>query len=193
MTISAVPFVRLTALAGIALVVSGFVLGVAEQQPTTRAQAVSPTTPVQVGGLVYQAPQARVLDPGNPVDREILRGVPAARRPLPRTEAWFGVFLGVSNPQRRALPAAQRFVLVDLDGHRFAPEPLGDDAYAYRAAAVAAGRDYPPETSPAARNLTAQGALLLFRIPRASYDFGALELRIADPSGRGPAASLAVS
>ena len=195
MTISAVPFIRVTAVAGIALIVATFALEITGREQQTRPAIGAPTQEaVAVGGLTYQSPESRPLDPGNPVDREILRGVPTVRRPLPSSEEWFGVFLAVSNPGRRVLPAARRFTLVDLDGRRFRPErQLGNDAYAYRPTTVRPGRGYPPAASAAAHNLTAQGALLLFRIPRASDDFWSLGLRIADPAGRQPPADLAVS
>jgi hypothetical protein len=194
-TISAVPFIRLTVVAGIALVLATFVLELTGHEQERQLATGAPTQDaIALGGLTYKSPESRPLDPRNPVDRAILRGVPTVRRPLPRSEEWFGVFLTVSNPGRHVLPAARRFVLVDADGHRFRPDRrLGDDPYAYRPTAVAPGRRYPPDASAAARNLTAQGALLLFRIPRASDDFGSLELRIADPAGRRPPADLTVS
>jgi hypothetical protein len=193
--ISAVPFIRLTAVAGIALIVATFVLEITGHEQKRPPAIGAPTQDaVAVGGLTYESPESRPLDPSNPVDRAILRGVPPVRRPLPRSEEWFGVFLTVSNPGRHVLSAARRFTLVDVDGRRFRPEHrLADDAYAYRPTTVPPGRSYPPAASAAARNLTAQGALVLFRIPRASDDFGSLELRIADPAGRQPPADLAVS
>jgi hypothetical protein len=182
-------FVRVTAIAGIVLVVAGLALA------AVRHEASSPAmTTAEAGGLLYTYGASRPLDPHDPDDREILRGIPAAQRPLPRGEEWFGVFLAAYNPQRRALPTARRFVLVDTDGHRFAPEQrLGDNAYAYRPTDVGPGLRYPPDGSAAARNLTTEGALLLFRIPQASYEYGTLELRLTDPAATGPPASLRVS
>ena len=193
MSISAVPFVRLTALAGIAIILVGVVVvGVADREQSRRAASATQSA-VRLGGLVYQAPEARPLDPANPVDRGILRGETAISRRLPASQEWFGVFLTVDNPGRRPRPAARRFELVDLDGHRFRPEPgAGGGPYAYRPGDVAPGRVYPPASSVAAENLTAQGALLLFRIPRASLDFGSVAVRISDPTSHGASADLPV-
>ena len=190
--ISAVPFIRLTALAGILLILAAFVLAIVGRE---NRSATPPTLNlVSLGGLLYQAPEHRPLDPGNPVDREILRGVSATRRRVPANQEWFGVFLTVSNPGRRARPAARQFQLVHLDGHHFRPQPgVRGDPYAYRPGDVAPGTVYPPASSVAAQNLTAQGVLLLFLIPRPSLDFGSLVLRITDPSGHGARADLPVS
>ena len=197
MRYSRVPFIGLTAVLGVVLVASLFVLRVSGHDQDIQIVAQGRTDNalkdmVALGGLTYQAPEARPLDPGNPVDAEILRGVPAVRRPLPSGDEWYGVFLTASNPSSRLLPSARQFGLVDVDGHRFPEERgLGHSPYAYRPQAVAAGATYPPDSSAAARNLTAQGGLLLFRVPRTSVDYGALELRISDQAGA--TADLAVS
>jgi hypothetical protein len=191
-TISAVPFVRVTALAAIAIVVAAVVLRVVAHGGATSAASPPPRGLVSVGGLVYQVPEARVLDPANPVDRAIVGGVSATRRRLPAGQEWFGVFLTVANPGRRVRPAARRFVLVSFDGRRFRPQSgVGADPYAYRPGDVAPGRVYPPGSSVAAQNLTARGALLLFRIARTSLD-GPVVLRISDPAGHAPPADLPV-
>jgi hypothetical protein len=194
---SRAPFIGLTAVLGIVLVASLLVLRVSGHDQEIQIVAQGRTdnalkNRVALGGLTYQAPEARPLDPGNPVDAEILRGVPAVRRPLPSGDEWYGVFLTASNPSARPLPSARQFSLLDIDGHRFPQKRgLGRNPYAYRSQAVAAGATYPPDSSAAAQNLTALGGLLLFRVPRASVDYGALELRISDHAGG--VADLAVS
>jgi len=173
-------------LAAVAVIAGGMFLG--EDEVRYHPAAATPREPVAVGGLVYRSMDARTLDPRNRVDREILSGIPAARRPLPSGEQWFGVFLTVTNPGSTAVRPARRFSLVDIDGRRFTPQSIPrDHGYAYRPALVRPGRQYPPSDSVPARNLTAQGALLLFRIPRASYKAGALELLIPDPAAGRPA------
>jgi hypothetical protein len=176
----------------VAVAAGGMFLG--QSQVRHLPVAATPRAPVAAGGLVYRSMGARALDPHNPVDREILRGIPAIRRPLPRGQEWFGVFLTVTNPGTSELPSSRRFALVDLDGRRFTPQAAPHDSrYAYRPADVAPGRQYPRVYSVPAQNLTAEGALLLFRIPRASYQAGTLTLLVGDPSAQQPPAPMAVS
>src|SRR3712207_6171593 len=94
-------YMRVTAIASIALVVTGLVLGVVGHDQIKHEYANGSSIDVaRVGGLVYTVAGSREFDPRNPVDRQILRGIPAARRPLPRSQAWFGVFVDAFNPQR---------------------------------------------------------------------------------------------
>jgi len=193
MSINPLPFARLTVLAGVVILLTGFAMGIVDRDAGTPA-AASAQSVGELGGLVYQVPEARALDPGNPVDAGILHGIPVARGALPAGQEWYGVFLTVQNPGRRARLAARSLVLVDVEGHRFGPEqPLGSNVYAYRLGRLGPGQVYPPAISPAAENLTAQGALLLFRIPRASQAAGPLELRIHPPAGHGQPQDLPVS
>jgi hypothetical protein len=186
---------RLLAVLGFsAVLVAGGAMLLGEHQVRQLRLAATPRAPVAVGGLVYRSSDARTLDPRNPVDRQILRGIPAVQRPLPRDEEWFGVFITVTNPGTSRLPSSRHISLVDLDGHRFLPQPTPrTQRYGYRPAEIAPGRQYPRVYSAPAQNLAAQGALLLFRIPRASYRDGSLELRVADPSSGQPPATMAVS
>ena len=193
MSINPLPFARLTALAGVLVLLTGLAMGIIDRDAGTPASASSLSVG-ELGGLVYQVPEARALDPGNPVDAEVLRGSSVTRAALPAGQEWFGVFLAVQNPGRRPRPAAHSFTLLDVEGHGFRPEQrLGTDLYAYRLRRLGPGQIYPPAISPAAENLTAQGALLLFRIPRASQAAGPLELRIHAPAGRAQPEELVVS
>ncbi|HEX2085979.1 MAG TPA: hypothetical protein VHF89_09880 [Solirubrobacteraceae bacterium] len=174
-------------LAAAAVIAAGILLG--ENEVRHFPVAATPRAPVAAGGLVYRAMDARTLDPHNPVDRRILRGVPAVQRPLRRGEAWFGVFLMVTNPGHAPLRSTGRLSLVDAGGRRFAAQRLPrDGGYAYRAGVIAAGGRYPRNDSAPARNLAAQGALVLFRVPRRAVQDGSLALTI----GSG-ATSIAVS
>ncbi|HEX8083053.1 MAG TPA: hypothetical protein VF529_02120 [Solirubrobacteraceae bacterium] len=185
--------VRLLAALGLcaaALLAGAIALG--HQQVRHFAPAASPRSPVEVGGLLYHSTGARTLDPRNPVDRQILRGIPAVRKPLPRGQAWFGVFLTVTNPGHARARASSRLRLVDVDGRHYTPQAIpGDRGYAYTARDVKPGRQDPRNDSPAQRNLAAQGGLVLFRIPRAAYIDGSLGLVITPPSGQ--PATMAVS
>ena len=79
MSISAVPFIRLMAVAGIVLVVATFALEISRRAQERRLpRGASTQAVVALGGLTYRAPESRRLDPRNPVDRDILRGGAAA-------------------------------------------------------------------------------------------------------------------
>lgn len=173
-----------------ALLAGAIALG--HQQVRHFPPAASPRSPVEVGGLLYHATGSRTLDPRNPVDRQILRGIPAVQKPLGRGQAWFGVFLTVTNPGHASAHATDRLRLVDVDGRHYAPQAIpGDRGYAYTAREVKPGRQDPRNDSPAQRTLAAQGGLVLFRIRRASYTDGSLGLLITPPTGQ--PATMAVS
>lgn len=189
------PYLLLLTIVGLAAAVAiagALALGASEARHPRLA--ATPRAPVTEGGLVYRSMGARTLERRNPVDRRILRGVPAARDPLPRDQAWFGVFLTAANPGRVARPSSRGLSLVDVDGRRFLPEPLPrGQRYAYRPTIVRPGREYPGADSVAARDLAAEGALVLFRIPRSAYRDGTLALLVTDPAGHEPPAPIAVS
>ena len=116
MSINPLPFARLTVLAGVVILLTGFAMGIVDRDAGTPA-AASAQSVGELGGLVYQVPEARALDPGNPVDAEVLRGNSVTRATLPAGQEWFGVFLTVQNPGRRPRPAAHSFTLLDVEGH----------------------------------------------------------------------------
>ena len=69
MSINPLPFARLTALAGVLVLLTGLAMGIIDRDAGTPASASSLSVG-ELGGLVYQVPEARALDPGNPVDAE---------------------------------------------------------------------------------------------------------------------------
>ena len=138
---------------------------------------------VTVGGLQYQAMNGRQLDPAGPIDAAILRGLPAAERRTPPGQMLYGVFLSVSNGTPRPLRSANRIELLDESNRVYQPLPLAaGDPYAYTPRLVPAGATIPVFGSPAADNLAAEGYLVLFRVPTASFNAGGLEIVIHDPA-----------
>jgi hypothetical protein len=137
---------------------------------------------VSLGGLQYEAISFRDIKPTDPVDAEIVRGVPARESRLARGQSLFGVFVAVSNDSLRSLPAAGRLELRDANGREYRPLPLpAANPYAYVPRLVPPKTRLPGHESAADRNLAAGGYLVLFRAADASIDAGPLELVIHDP------------
>ena len=65
--------------------------------------------------------------------------------------------------------------------------------FRYRPRTVAPGDQSPGANTPAQHDLAAEGGLLLFRVPRAAYDAGPLELVIAHPGHTGASGELFLS
>lgn len=175
--------------AGIALVVvvAALVLFGSE---TDKPVASELGTVVRVGGLDYRAPDVRLLDPADAGDARLIRRL----APVRPDQAWLGVFVTATNPAQRSLPMAERFVLRDQRNRGRPPVPLPPgEPFAYRPEMVAPGSVSPGTATRAQRDLAAEGGLLLFRVPRAAYDDGTLELRIADPVERGSSGDLILS
>ena len=163
--------------AGVALVVVVAAL-VLFGPETDKPVALQLGTVVRVGGLDYRAPDVRLLDPADAGDARLLRGF----APVRPDEAWLGVFVTATNPAQRPLRMTDRFALRDMRNRDRPPVPLPPgEPFAYRPQMVAPSAVSPGTSTPAQRDLAAEGGLLLFRVPRAAYDDGTLELRIADP------------
>lgn len=159
--------------------------------PTVEAAPAQNTA--TVGGLHYAVENAWVLDPRRRVDAEVARGLPAAaRRPAP-DKLLYAVFVGVTNETARPLPMAPHVTLRDVTNRDYDPLRLGPgNRYAYRARTMPPQSHRPAPWTPAARDLSADGLMLVFRIPRRAYEDGPLELLVRDPVDPATAASLQV-
>jgi hypothetical protein len=150
------------------------------------AKAQTPTPPVDslaaVGGLRYQAVEGRPINPSNPVDAHIVKGLPAGELHLGSNQILYGVFISVANDSPRPLPSAARIDLRDDALHVYRPlrVPAGNP-YAYRPDTLAPGTTIPPTGTVAADNLAANGLLLLYRVPAWQYRNGMFELVVHDP------------
>ena len=150
------------------------------------ARAQPPTPPdysvAAVGGLRYQAVTGRPIDPSNPVDARIVKGLPAGERHVGRHQLLYGVFISLANGSPRPLRSAARIDLRDEASHLHRPlrVPAGN-AYAYRPGTLAPGATIPANGTAAADNLAANGLLLLYRVPAWQYRNGSFELVVHDP------------
>jgi hypothetical protein len=152
-----------------------------------RAVAGSPAeTTATVGGLHYSVNNGWVLDPRRRVDARVAKGLPASDRHLPSDQLVYAVFVGVTNETRKPLPMASDVALRDTRNREFAPTRIAaDNGYAYKPAVLDGKSHLPAPGTPAATDLSAGGLMLVFRIPRRSYDDGPLELVLHDPQRPG--------
>jgi hypothetical protein len=145
----------------------------------------------RIGGIAYEAMLARPLDPGNKVDRAIVAGLPARDRRLAAGDTLFGAFVSAANDSSTPRRTAGRIELRDQEGHVYRPLALPvTNPYAYSRRRLRPGVRIPALGSAADDNAAATGRLLVFRIPKQSYESEALELVIHDPSQ--PAATVSL-
>ena len=150
-------------------------------------------TAATVGDLHYAVNNAWVLDPGRPLDAAVARGLPPADRAPGTDELLLAVFVGVTNETDRRVPMATRLELHTSTNHVYAPVPLGPaNRYAYRAGSIAPKSRQPAPSTPAGSDQSAEGLLLVFRIPRRAYDDGGLALFVRDPADPARTGSLQV-
>jgi hypothetical protein len=135
-----------------------------------------------VGGLDYEAMSGRPLDPKNPVDRQIIAGLPAADRKPKPGQILFGAFISVTNTSSRPLTTADHIELRHDAGTLEQPLALPrSNPYAYAPRVVRPHARIPVLGSTADDNLAAGGLLLVFRVPARAYnDSGTFELVIHD-------------
>jgi hypothetical protein len=163
------------------VVLAGLVVGVVLVSRSVAADA-GPGVSADVGGLEYRALDVRLLDPSNAGDARMLRG----QAPLARGQVWFGAFVTAENAGRAPRAMARRFTLRDVRGRVYWPVALpSGNPVAYRPLTIAPGDQSPGANTEAQRDLAAEGGLILFRVPRAAYDAGPLELLIHGPGGTG--------
>src|SRR3954447_14380767 len=134
---------------------------------------------VDVGGLKYQVQISRQLNPRDSEDREFLTGVtekPGA------DEAWFAVFIRAENDGDTPHRTAEDYEIEDTQGNEFRPLSMvqTDNPYAYRPKTLLGHKTLPGNNETAAQT-SINGQLLLFKVPRSSFDDRPRELRIHDP------------
>jgi hypothetical protein len=153
--------------------------------------AVPQDNSATVGGLHYAVNNAWPLNPRRAVDAQVARGLPAADRNLGRGEMLYAVFVGVTNETHERLPMATQVALRDVTNREYTPVRLGaHNRYAYRPRMMAAQTHRPGPWTPAGQDMSAEGLMLVFRIPRGAYENGPLELLVHDPGDPTSVASL---
>ena len=137
---------------------------------------------VSVADLTYQIQLSRILNPNDVEDQDYLRGLPPGTAQPGRGEAWFGVFLRVSNPQGKAEKPASSFRIVDTLGAEYEPVPLDPavNDFAYQPAPLRPGAVYPDVNSVPGQG-SIRGMLVLFKVTLSSLQNRPLEFEIDSP------------
>jgi hypothetical protein len=176
---------RLAVLALAALLALG--LGACGRAETSlRTTAETEGVPIVVGNVTYQVQVSRLLNPADPEDRDYFAGMPGSTT-LPRGESWFGIFIQATNFSGDPAPSARQFVVVDTDGQRFEPVPLGPaNVFAYNPQTLQPN-EMIPEPDSAAFNGPVRGSLVLFRLPDQVFYDRPVKLLVESPSGQGEA------
>jgi hypothetical protein len=137
---------------------------------------------LDVGALDYHIQGSRQLNPSMVPDRSYLMGLPQGILPAGAKETYFGVFVRVENRTEEAHPSAEEFEIVDTEERVFKPLELEAESnpFAYQSTTLAPESTIPAPDSAQDFDSTS-GALLLFKIPLASYQNRPLELKITAP------------
>jgi hypothetical protein len=137
---------------------------------------------MRVGELRYQVQISRQLNPNDTEDAYYLRGVPEDEAELDgRDETWFGVFIRVENPTDEQLTPTTQFEIEDTLENVYEPIELEEaNAFRYTPRPLGPGGLLPAPSSPAGQG-TINGALLLFKIKRESYENRPLEFVVSAP------------
>jgi hypothetical protein len=143
---------------------------------------------IDAGPLDYHIQGSRVLEPGLVPDRAYLQGLPKGSTQPSGKEVWFAVFLRIENKSDKPAPTAKDFEVVDTQGTSFTPYGLDTNVnpFAYKPTTLLPNKVIPVPDSPQDFD-SVSGALLLFKIPLASYQNRPLAFRIHSPDGSKPA------
>jgi hypothetical protein len=141
---------------------------------------------VDVADLKYQVQLSRILNPNDIEDRQYLRGLaPGVAQPA-RGEAWFAVFMRVSNPTPEAGQVATDFTITDTQETEFKPVQI-DNPFSYKSDPLRPGAVFPDGNSIMGEG-DIGGGLILFKLSLTSLANRPLELKI-DPPAAAPQAA----
>ena len=145
---------------------------------------------IEAGDLHYQVQLSRQLNPGLVSDQAYFEGIPPEDRELGADEIWFGVFMLVENREGEPFRAAEDFEIHDTQENVYRPIKLPEqNAWAYQPRSVRPEETLPfPDTG--ANERPPQGALILFKIRRFSFDNRPLELLITAPGDAEPSGGI---
>jgi hypothetical protein len=182
------PGALVTALAGAGAALGAAIIALFAVSAEWHRPVDSSTSAVQVGHVVYEEVQSRPLYPSDSVDAHLLAGLPQAARRTAPDQLLFGAFIQLSSAGSVRARTAGRIDLRDALNRTYRPVTLpSSNPFAYRVRDVRG--TIPRLDSAPGANLAAGGYLMVFRIPRTSYDAGPLEL-VVHPAGGGPGRSL---
>lgn len=169
---------RLATTAALLATTGGLAACGGEHEPVTRGETEG--VYVEAGELKYQVQISRILNENDPEDRAYVAGIAdPLERELGKDEEWFGVFLRVENEHDEPHIASSSIEIDDTTGAKFEPVELDPEAnpLAYEGGPLQGGRQI-PDTESVTRSGPTQGALILFKIPRANLENRPLELKI---------------
>ena len=137
---------------------------------------------LDVGALDYHIQGSRQLNPTIAPDDSYVSGVSQGVLPPGSKETWFAVFLRVENKTDAPHPSASEFEIVDTEERVYKPLALRPESnpFAYQPTTL-----QPLDTIPAPDSAqdfdSANGAMLLFKIPLTTYSNRPLEFKITAP------------
>ncbi len=133
-------------------------------------------------GIKYQVQLSKQLNPALPDDAAFVDGVLGGNT-LADDEVWFAVFMRAENVTEEAVPLAREFQILDTTGEEFRPVAVDKrNEWSYQPITVQDKDKYPGPNSPAGER-SPNGAMLLFKVKRASLDNRPLELEIVAENG----------
>jgi hypothetical protein len=137
---------------------------------------------LQLGPLRYQVEISRELNPRDLEDVSYLQGLRPTQAGLTPSQSWYGVWVLVENRSSAAQTPTADFTITDTEHTVYRPIfPNPTNRFAYQSYLLP-GHGQIPGPEGAAYNGPTQGALILFKIRRASYDNRPLEFAITDPA-----------
>jgi hypothetical protein len=147
-----------------------------------------------VDGLRYTVNNAWILDPHRRVDAKLAEGLPASDAHLPPDELLFAVFVGVTNETGSPRRMVSDIALRDTSNRNYAPTRLApDNRFAYAPTVLHGKSHVPASGAPAETDISADGLMLVFRIPRRAYTDGPLQLLLHGPRQPGSVHALPIA
>jgi hypothetical protein len=136
---------------------------------------------LQLGPLRYQVEISRELNPRDLEDTSYLLGLKPAQLRLGPTQTWYGVWILVENRSGVTQTPTADFTITDTEHKVYRPVfPNSNNPFTYQSYPLP-GHGQIPGPESAAYNGPTQGALVLFKVDRASYDNRPLNFAITQP------------
>jgi hypothetical protein len=142
---------------------------------------------LDVGPLDYHVQGSRQLNPNQVPDDRYLAGLPKGYAQPTAQETWFAVFLTIENRTGKPAPTATDFTIVDTAGKVYRPVAIDTkiNSFAYSPQTLGSGETMPHPDSTQALD-SADGSMLLFKLPLTGYQNRPLEFHVKSPTGAAP-------